>query len=161
MRDAGGELAERGQPVALHQLLARHRELGAALLDLGLEPLSEVAELRHGHAQALPHEIEGAGELRELRAAADLDRVIELHLADRGRRFDQPGDGRADEEPREHDDQHREQRHLDGDDENRTLPDVGKLGIDLVEVERESSTPRTLRSAGCAWHEASLHAGSL
>ena len=46
----GRELAERGQAVALQQLLLRGLELLGALLDLGLQVLRELIDLRRARS---------------------------------------------------------------------------------------------------------------
>ena len=115
VRDAGGELSQRGQAVAMQELLLRGLELLGALLDFGLEVLRELVDLAEGRR---------AGDRASRRRSAPVRRVprccrrmsmrlVELHLADGLGAFDQLLDGAAEEPAREIDDEEADQRDFD------------------------------------------------
>src|SRR5205085_4051949 len=94
--DAGGELAEGRQTVAMQQLFLRGLQLAGALLDLDLEVLREVIDLAERGAEAFAHDFEGARQLVDLLAAVvNADGLVELHVADGLGAFDQLFDGPA------------------------------------------------------------------
>ena len=116
--DARRELAEGGQAVGLEQAPLGLLELGGALGHLRLQLLGRPVDLGQGLAQAVPHLVEGAGQAPQLEARGDLDRVLEVHAAERGVGLDQPVDGAGHEEPDEGHEEGRDERDLDrgGDD---------------------------------------------
>ena len=65
--------------------------------------------------QAVAHHVEGARQFVQFLAAADdVERLVQLHLADRLGAFDQLVDGPAEEAAREEDDEQADQRDFDG-----------------------------------------------
>ena len=114
VRDAGGELAEGGEAVAVEELLLRGLELLGALLHLAFEVLRELVDFVERGAQAFAHDVEGAGEFVELFAAAvDVDGLVELHLADGLGAVDELLDGAAEEAAGEVEDEEADERDLD------------------------------------------------
>ena len=149
MRDAGGELSQRGQAVAVQQLFLRGLELLGALLDLGLELLRELVDLAHGGAQPLAHDVEGARQLVELLAAADdVDGLVEFHGADRLGALDQLLDGPAEEAAREIDDEEADQRDLDAGDQQDAVLHAGDFAIHAVETELQVEHAEHLHAGG-------------
>ena len=145
VRHAGGKLAERGQAVALQQLLVRRLELLGALLHLGLQLLRELVDLRDGRAQAFAHDVERARQLVDLLAAAgDLDGLVQLHLAHRLGALDQLLDGPAQEAPREEDDEQADERDLHRGHQEHAELGVGHLPIHAVQGERKVEHPEHL-----------------
>ncbi len=151
--DAGRELAERGEAVGLEEAPLRLLELGGALGDLGLELLRGAVDLAEGLAQAVPHEVEGAGEAPQLAARGDLDRVLEVHAAEGGVGLDEAVDGTGHEEADEEDEEGRDEHRLDGHGDEHPAPRVGDQAVGRPEVERdvehpEDALPRGVGVAG-------------
>src|SRR5581483_3018549 len=88
VRDACGQLSERGETVGLDQFPLGALELLGAFLDFDFERLLHIVEVVHRNFQALAHAVEGIDQLIEFLAAlGNLDVLIEIHLANRLCRF--------------------------------------------------------------------------
>ncbi len=146
--DAGRELAERGQAIGLEQLPLRLLELGRALRDLGLELLGGLVDLGEGLAQALPHEVERAGEAPQLAAGGDLDRVLEVHAPEGGVGLDEAVDGTRHEEADEHDDEDGDEHRLDDRGDDHPAPGLADEPVRRPEVEGDVEHPQDVLARG-------------
>ena len=114
VRHAGRKLSQGRQAVAVQQLFLRGLELLRALGHLAFQVLCELVDLTERGLQAAAHHFERARQLVQFFAAASqVERLVQLHVADRFAAFDQLFDGPPQKPAREEDDAQADQGDFD------------------------------------------------
>ena len=146
--DARRELPERGEAVTLDQLLLRDLELRGAFLDLVLEMLGERLVLSHGLLEAVLHDVDRTGEVGELDARVDSNRLIELHVSDRVRPLDELPDRLLHDFPREEEDEDDDHADLENGEKHGSGADGLQVLVDPAGVEAKVEDAEDAEAGG-------------